>query len=173
MDNDIVFKALSSSTRLKIINILLNEELHLSALARKLKLSVPVVSKHIKILEEAGLLDKKIIGNIHLLSTKINGLEEILQQFSDESTVEIKKQENLLNALKQIPGIESKKIGDKQYINSINGEEGYYIYEVDGEAPDVPINEYVPDKKVTVTLKKIVPINKKKININILKNKEK
>ena len=51
-----MFKALSSETRIKIIKILLNREIHLSGLARELNISVPVMSRHIKLLENVELI---------------------------------------------------------------------------------------------------------------------
>lgn len=108
------------------MQILTKHEMHLSGLARKINISVPVVSRHIKILEEAGLVNKRIIGNVHLLNAKIRGLEKILEQFVEESSVEINKYDSLLDALNQLPGIEVKKFGDQQYIHSVDGEKGNY-----------------------------------------------
>ncbi len=54
MAND-VFKALSSTTRLKMLRILAKKEMHITGLARELNLSVPVVAKHSKLLEKTGL----------------------------------------------------------------------------------------------------------------------
>ena len=167
MGNDRLFKALCSSTRIKIMQILTKHEMHLSGLARKINISVPVVSRHIKILEEAGLVNKRIIGNVHLLNAKIRGLEKILEQFVEESSVEINKYDSLLDALNQLPGIEVKKFGDQQYIHSVDGEKGNYIYEVDGKLPNTPVDKYKPKKDVTLNLKKIVSINKKKVNIKV------
>lgn len=65
MSNENLFKALSSPTRIKILKVLVNEEIHLTALAKKIGLSKPVVSRHIKILEKTGLINKRIIGNIY------------------------------------------------------------------------------------------------------------
>ena len=172
MGNDRLFKALCSSTRIKIMQILTKHEMHLSGLARKINISVPVVSRHIKILEEAGLVNKRIIGNVHLLNAKIRGLEKILEQFVEESSVEINKYDSLLDALNQLPGIEVKKFGNQQYIDSVDGEKGNYIYEIDGKLPNTPVDKYKPKKDVTLNLKKIVSINKKKVNIKVNNHKD-
>jgi len=59
-----------------------------------------------------------------------------------------------------------------QYLDILIGEKGYYIYEADGKPPDIPINEYKPKKNVTLQVKKLVPVNKKKIEVKIsFKNK--
>ena len=94
-------------------------------------------------------------------------LEKVLEPFIEESIVEINKNDSLFDALKQLPGVEVQKVGDNQYITSINGEKGYYIYEVDGEIPSKPVNEFRPKKNVTLELKKLVSVNKKKIEVKI------
>jgi DNA-binding transcriptional ArsR family regulator len=172
MGNNKIFKALSSSTRIQIVRALIGRELHVSGLARELRISVPVISRHVKLLEEAGLLQKRVVGNVYLLSSTISNLEEALTPFVDESTITIKKHHSLFDALKQIPGIEIQKVGDTQYITSINGERGYYIYEVDGIPPTIPIDKYTPTKNVTLRLKKIVPVDKKNIKIRVQRGKK-
>lgn len=168
MGNNLLFKALSSETRLSILKLLAKKEMHLSELARRLKISTPVVSRHVKILEKANLIKTQTIGNIHLLSANIKGLEEqIMDTFVERSTVKINENASLFDALKQLPNVEIKKIGENRYITSIDGEKGYYIYEVDGVPPQVPIDEYKPEKNIMLNLKKLVPVNKKKIKIKI------
>jgi hypothetical protein len=141
--------------------------MHLSGLARELKISIPVTSRHIKILEKVGLINKRIFGNTYLLTAKIKNLEEILDPFTQKSFIEVKKKDSIFDALKQIPGIEVKKIGKHQYIKSIDGEYGYYIYEVDGKLPKKPIDEYEIDKNITLDIKKLVSIKKKKIKVKL------
>jgi len=170
MGNDTIFRALSSPTRIKILRMLSQEEMHLSGLARTLKISVPVTSRHIKILEKVGLINKRVFGNTYLLSTKIKNLEATLEPFVEESEIEINKKKNIFEALKQIPSIKLKKVGKHQYIRSIDGDEGYYIYEVDGKLPKKPINEYKIDKNITLNLKKLVSVKKKKIKIKVKKD---
>lgn len=169
MDNNTLFKALSSETRTKMLKILSTQEMHLSGLARELGISVPVASRHIKVLEKAGLLDKRKIGNVHILKAKTKTFENLLEQFAGESRVKIDKHATLIEVLKQIPGIESKEINGQQYITSVDGERGYYVYEIDGELPKIPINQYKPKKSINVNLKKIVTINKKKIEVKLPK----
>ena len=169
MSNDGLFRALSSSTRIKILKILVNKEMHLTGLAKEIGISVPVTSRHIKILEDVGLINKRIFGNTYLLKTKSRTLEKALDPFVEESSIEINKEKSLFDALKQVPGIEVKKLEKHQYIKSIDGEDGYYIYEVNGKSPNVPIDEYIVNKNVSLDLKKLVTVKKKKININVKK----
>jgi len=169
MSNDKLFKALSSPTRIKILKLLTTREMHLTGLAKEIGISVPVTSRHIKILESVGLINKRVFGNTYLLKSKINNLERALEPFIEESSVELNKEESIFEALKQIPGIEIKKVGKNQYIRSIDGEEGYYIYEVNGKLPEKPVDEYVINKNITLDIKKLVSIKKKKIKVKVKK----
>ena len=80
--------------------------------------------------------------------------------------------DSLFDALKQLPDVEIQQVGNNQYISSIHGEKGYYIYEVDGEPPNVPIDEFIPKKNVTLQLKKLVPVKKQKIEVRISTNEK-
>jgi DNA-binding transcriptional ArsR family regulator len=172
MGNELIFKALSCPTRIKILQIITSKEIHLSGIAKEIGISKPVVSKHIKILEDAGFINKKIIGNIHLFSIKTNIIERLVEPFYEESTIELNKNMSLSDVLKQIPNIEIKKVGKHQYIKSINSENGYFIYEVNGKLPDKPINEYNIKKNLSLDLKKLISVKKKKINIIIKEDKK-
>lgn len=172
MGNRDLFKALSSETRIKIMKILLHREIHLSQLAKEIGISVPVTLRHVNLLLEIRLIKKRVIGNVHLLSANMEILDKVLEPFIEESVVEISKNDNLLNALQQLPGVEVKRIGDNQLITSINGEKGYYIYEVDGKSPKISIDKFKTKKDVILNLKKLVSVNKKKIKVKV-KNIEK
>jgi DNA-binding transcriptional ArsR family regulator len=51
-----VFQAIADPTRRKIINLLVRQSLTLNGISRNFKISRPAVSKHIKILEECGVI---------------------------------------------------------------------------------------------------------------------
>jgi DNA-binding transcriptional ArsR family regulator len=57
-----VLKALGELNRLRIMRLLLNKRLGVSAIARRLRLSEYNVSKHLRILKEAGLLEMEKSG---------------------------------------------------------------------------------------------------------------
>jgi DNA-binding transcriptional ArsR family regulator len=166
MDSNDLFKALSSKSRIKIIKILANKELHLSEISRQLDISKPVISRHIMLLEKVGLVKRKIIGNMHIFSADVEILEKAFEPFIQQHDVEIEKNNSIFDALQQLPGIKIKTQGKHRYVTSIDGEEGYYIYEVNGNTPKKPIDEYKPKRDVTIQLKKLVPVNKKKIKIS-------
>ena len=51
-----VFQAIADPTRREILSLLTNKDLKLNDVAEKFKISRPAVSKHIKILNECGLI---------------------------------------------------------------------------------------------------------------------
>jgi len=81
--------------------------------------------------------------------------------------VEINKDDCLDIALRQLPFVALKKHGKDEFIYSVDGKKGYFLYEVEGKNPDVPVNKYKPTHDVTVILSKLVSINQKKIFVKI------
>ncbi|WP_196213995.1 winged helix-turn-helix domain-containing protein [Methanolobus vulcani] len=62
--------ALNNETRIKMLKIICENSMHISQIARELNVSVPVVSKHAAILEDANLISRKVFGKSHVLSVK-------------------------------------------------------------------------------------------------------
>jgi DNA-binding transcriptional ArsR family regulator len=173
MDNKSIFKALSSQTRIRILKILIEKEMHISGVAKTIGISVPVTARHVNILEKSGLIRKRIIGNIHLLSTNMDGFKKVFEPFIEEEVVHIEKDDTLFDALQQIPSIKFKKMGKNRFISEIDGEEGYYLYDVDGKTPDISIDEFIPKKDVILELDRIIPVHKRKIRVKIKKERNK
>ena len=65
---DGIFGALSDSTRRKIIEKLAKEDLIVTQIASDFDISLPAVSKHIKVLERAGLVKRIKDGKLHNIS---------------------------------------------------------------------------------------------------------
>ena len=166
-----MFKTLSSTTRVNMIKILAKKEMHISGLARELNISVPVAAKHAKILEKSGLIERKQFGKTHVLQLKKEKLYDIFDFFSESHTVEVSKGSNILDALKAISGIEVRNVKGNEFVTSIDGEEGYYIYEVNGKIPNVSMDKYELKNDVEMKLKKLVPITGKKITIKMRSEK--
>jgi DNA-binding transcriptional ArsR family regulator len=162
-----MFKALSSKTRREMLKLLLKKEMHISALARELGISVPVAAKHVKILEEKNLIERKKLGRTHLLKAKLEKLYELLDYFGEKYELELPKGSSILDALREVSGVTIERIGDREYLTSIDGEEGFYIYEVDGIPPNVSINKFTLKKNSKVELKKIVLIKRKEIDVKV------
>ena len=66
-DLSAVFRALADPTRREIVETLGKEERTVGELAEPLKMSLPAVSKHLVILEKAGLLERRKEGRNHHL----------------------------------------------------------------------------------------------------------
>jgi DNA-binding transcriptional ArsR family regulator len=169
MGNESVFNALSSQTRIRIIKLLLKGDMHISGIARELGIAAPVILRHIRILEDAGLIERKVIGNVHLLSLRTDKMDHLMEPLIESVQVEIDKKDCLDQALRQLPFVSLQKHGDDEFIYLVDGKKGYFLYEVDGENPEVPVNAYHPDHDVTVTLSKLVSVKQKKIFVKIKK----
>jgi len=166
IDNKI-FKAMGSSTRMNMLQVLAGTEMHISGLAKELNISVPVAAKHVRILEDADLIERKKFGKTHILKVKSKDMCNILDKFAEVDNIELPKGSSLLDALRSVSAVKVKKVGNREYVISTDGEEGLFLYEVDGKLSDKTVDEYILEKDVTVEWKKLVPVTKKKISVNI------
>lgn len=62
---DLVFHALSDRTRRSLLHRLEQAPANVTELAEPYDMSLPAVSKHIRVLERAGLLKRAIDGRVH------------------------------------------------------------------------------------------------------------
>ncbi|MFQ5815971.1 MAG: metalloregulator ArsR/SmtB family transcription factor, partial [Candidatus Hydrothermarchaeaceae archaeon] len=167
-----LFKVLSSDTRRRILKLLTKREMHISGLANELGISVPVTAKHCKLLEDNGLIERRKFGRTHVLRANMDkfrfeSLYDDIDIFAVTHEVELPKGSNVLDALRRVSGVEIKRVGDKEFVTSVDGEEGYYIFEVDGKLPNKSMDEFVLKGNVDLKLKKLVPVKKKEINIRV------
>lgn len=87
---DNVFSALSDPTRRAILSRLKLGEHTVSTLAEPFKMSLPAISKHLRILEASGLITRRKEGRTHYLSLKGDKMQTAsewlatYQQFWDE-----------------------------------------------------------------------------------------
>ena len=72
-----VFQAISDPTRRAIISLLALQALNLNAVADNFNISRPAISKHIKILEECGLVEIKQKGRERFCEAKLDKLNEV------------------------------------------------------------------------------------------------
>ena len=105
-----VMKALSDPNRVKIVKMLQHKLMCVCEMREALQLSQPSVSKHLKILEDAGLVDFKKDGlwvNYNLtdgskspyVSTLMGNLRHWLEEESEVSEI-----------IKRLPGIRREQI---------------------------------------------------------------
>lgn len=169
MDHLKLFSALGSETRLRMLQQLTKGEMHISELARMLSISVPVAAKHANILEAADLIQRKIYGKTHVLQLNNKNIFHALDIFAPSRTVEVEKGATLLQALKKAAVVEVKNVHGQDNIVSTNGEEGFFVYDVDGEFSEQNVSEYKFEKEGTVMWKKLEPISILKVNVKFKK----
>jgi DNA-binding transcriptional ArsR family regulator len=73
---DITFQALSDPTRRGMLASLALGEKSIGELAEPVRMSFAGASKHVKVLEEAGLIARRKVGRTHLISIDAKPLEE-------------------------------------------------------------------------------------------------
>lgn len=74
LENIAFFEALASEVRLKVIKLLTDEELNIKELSQRVGISSPIMLKHIKKLEEVGLVTTRMVrrnGSMHKICTMI------------------------------------------------------------------------------------------------------
>jgi DNA-binding transcriptional ArsR family regulator len=162
-----LFKAISSDTRLSILESLSEGDKHISGLAREIGISVPVAAKHVKVLEKAELIERKKFGNTHMIGIKLSNVYSFLDRFAEKRRIEVDEGTNLLEALKSVAAVEVREMGDRIKVVSTDGEEGFYVYEVDGKFSDKTVDEYEFYEDSVVEWKKLIPVTKKRLFVNI------
>jgi DNA-binding transcriptional ArsR family regulator len=80
---DVVFQALSDSTRRRLIANLAEGPAMVTKLAEPFNISLPAVSRHLKVLEHAGLIQRSIDGRIHHCSLATQPLRDV-QEWLDQ-----------------------------------------------------------------------------------------
>jgi DNA-binding transcriptional ArsR family regulator len=62
---DAVFAALSDPTRRRIVERLARGSLTIGEIAAEFPISQPAISRHVRVLEESGVLDRRVDGRVH------------------------------------------------------------------------------------------------------------
>ncbi len=73
---DSVFSALSDPTRRGILELLARAESRVTELARPFAMSLPAISKHLRVLEKAGLIRRQKDGRVHRVSLEAQPMQE-------------------------------------------------------------------------------------------------
>lgn len=79
---DRIFAALSDGTRRQIVHALADGDKSVSELAEPFDMSLAAVSKHIKVLEAAGVIERQIQGRTHSFTLLSESLTEALDWIS-------------------------------------------------------------------------------------------
>jgi DNA-binding transcriptional ArsR family regulator len=73
---DLVFGALSDRTRRALLSRLERSPAMVTELAAPFDMSLPAISKHVRVLERAGLVRRTIDGRVHTCALETKPLEE-------------------------------------------------------------------------------------------------
>lgn len=76
---DHVFQALSDGTRRHMLRSLAARSRSVGELAAPFQISLAAASKHIKVLERAGLVERQIQGRTHLCHLRVAAMQEAEQ----------------------------------------------------------------------------------------------
>jgi DNA-binding transcriptional ArsR family regulator len=72
-----IFAALADPTRRSILVRLSNgREKPVTSLARPFRISLPAISRHLRVLEEARLIERRREGRVHLIRARAAGMRE-------------------------------------------------------------------------------------------------
>lgn len=74
---DRIFHALADTTRRRILDQLKREPQRVTDLAQHHEMSLNAVSKHLKVLEKADLIKRKVQGRVHLCSFNGERLKDV------------------------------------------------------------------------------------------------
>lgn len=73
---DAVFQALADPTRRAMLRSLARQQRSVGELAAPHRMSLAAASKHIKVLEQAGLLRREVTGRVHICRLEVAALRE-------------------------------------------------------------------------------------------------
>ncbi len=77
-----VFAALADPTRLAIVEQLARGEATVGAVAAPHDMALPSISKHLKVLESAGLITRRVVGREHWLRLVPDGFRTAAEWFA-------------------------------------------------------------------------------------------
>jgi len=80
---DAVFSALADPTRRSIVERLSHGEATVTEVAEPFKMSLPAISKHLRILEQAGLIAREKEGRVHHLRLAAAPLQTAIEWLAD------------------------------------------------------------------------------------------
>nr|WP_321498687.1 winged helix-turn-helix domain-containing protein [uncultured Methanolobus sp.] len=89
-----MIKVVGNETRVRIMESLSFRDKHIAEIASELGISCTSISKHIRVLEEAQLIERKIFGKSHVLSLS-NKQNEGRKNIRDSSDLELYIIDNL------------------------------------------------------------------------------
>ena len=101
---DLVFRAVSDPTRRAILDLLAEGERAVNELLSHFSFSQPALSKHLKVLREAGLVVKRAVGRQRLYSLEAQGLRSVAEWVAHYEHFWNAKLDALGDVLDALPG---------------------------------------------------------------------
>lgn len=86
------FRVLSEPVRLHLVNLLRNGELSVSELTQGVRTSQPNVSKHLRVLADAGILRREQRGNVAFYSIADESIFKLCEVVCDSLEERLRKQ---------------------------------------------------------------------------------
>ncbi len=77
MKLDDVFAALADPTRRRIVERLARRPLTIGQIGSEFPISQPAISRHVRVLEEAGLLQRTVEGRVHYCIISPQAMQEV------------------------------------------------------------------------------------------------
>ena len=114
---DAVFAALADPTRRAIIERLSLGEARVTELAEPFAMSLNAVSKHIRVLEASGVIERRRKGRDHILSINAHSLDEIdgwIARTRRYWDARLDAMERLIGELKPDPNLAAKDNGHER-----------------------------------------------------------
>ena len=105
---DLAFSALADPSRRAIVARLADSELTVGEIARPLPMSLPAVSKHLAILERAGLVARRKQGRVHHLRLVPGGLTPAEEWIAQHRAFWESRFDSLERYLRDEPGRQKK-----------------------------------------------------------------
>ena len=100
---DLVFHALAHPARRAIIRQLSGGEHNLSELASPLRMTFPAATKHVRVLEKAKLVRRRVVGRQHLCRLHAAPLKDVMhwtEQFREYWEARFEALDSLLDEMK-------------------------------------------------------------------------
>lgn len=97
-----VLKAVSDETRRSLLTTLVQQgPSRVTDLAEHYDMSLNAVSKHIKVLEKAGLVRRRTLGRVHLIEAELERIQLVDQWFQKLRSIWDMRLDRLADALQQ------------------------------------------------------------------------
>jgi DNA-binding transcriptional ArsR family regulator len=81
---DAVFAALADPTRRRMVERLARRPMSVGEMSEGFAISQPGISKHVKVLEQAGLLKREVIGRVHRCKLEPKAIEAASTWIDDQ-----------------------------------------------------------------------------------------